>query len=606
MKKRLAKLDRSDENIADQYPDIFDGIQKDAGQNAKDAKITKKYYNWKLSFVYYPKYNSLSIEDFGTKGMAYDQWNEFWQGPWHTQKLDTLESGQRGQGRYLFHYFSKDKIILAETVDENGNYRFGWGYPHEYDNEEKKLTDFIPSEHLLNHQGTRIWVMNLKEELRKELIDYPRFQSYILASFWEIIRNHNAIFTVNFDGKEKIIEFPKIPQVTKEKHYQKEHIKGFGEVRNLILRYCDSEIPVYFQGIAIQRDGMTIKRIPVRAEESFKKRIYGYCNFDENLEKELKRCELPNHMDFSSKRAWNHVREFVERRLDSFILELLPKKERIYADKKILDEAARFSNKLINQFIPELAEGELAPGGVKGSTVNKPNNPPKPKDPIRIVSFGPNKRRIEYGDTLVTDCGVINETSTKVDLILSFKVFHEVTNDLKFSSKYLLQLNKHSRKTIDIPLLDFDKKSDKSGKYIAEVILKTSNNEEIDLRRFIFYVNEDPPKGKSFISKYTIAYGRGLFFERWRNLPINQSGEILIIWDNPEFIRLREQAKIKSKKLEGKEIMLYLTKCGMDEAMRKLFERRFNENKLNIDTLKEIKDLHHELIYATNVGVFSK
>lgn len=77
MKKRLAKLDRSDENIADQYPDIFDGLQKDAGQNAKDAKLTKKYHNWTLSFVYYSQYNSLSIEDFGTKGMNDVRWNEF-------------------------------------------------------------------------------------------------------------------------------------------------------------------------------------------------------------------------------------------------------------------------------------------------------------------------------------------------------------------------------------------------------------------------------------------------------------------------------------------------------------------------------------------------
>ena len=42
MKTRLAKLDRSDEHIADQYPNIFDGLQKDAGQNSKDAKLTEK------------------------------------------------------------------------------------------------------------------------------------------------------------------------------------------------------------------------------------------------------------------------------------------------------------------------------------------------------------------------------------------------------------------------------------------------------------------------------------------------------------------------------------------------------------------------------------
>jgi len=39
MKKRFAKLDKSDENIADQYPDIVDALQKDAGQNSEYAKF---------------------------------------------------------------------------------------------------------------------------------------------------------------------------------------------------------------------------------------------------------------------------------------------------------------------------------------------------------------------------------------------------------------------------------------------------------------------------------------------------------------------------------------------------------------------------------------
>lgn len=378
-------------------------------------------------------------------------------------------------------------------------------------------------------------------------------------------------------------------------------IKGLGEIKNLVLRYSTNEISIEMQGIAIQRDGMTIKRIPVRAEESFKKRIYGYCNFDSTLERELKKCELPNHMDFSNKRAWNHVREYIERRLDSFVLELLPKKERVYADKEILNEAVRLTNRLISQYIPELVEGELAPGGMKQMSGTRGEE--KPKNPIRIDSFDPSERKIDYGDTLVTDCSVINETRSGIILLLSFQVCHTESSFTKHSSKYSFNLGKQSRKTVDIPLLDFDRKLDKPGRYVAEALLRDANGVEVDVRRYIFYVHEEPPKGKSFISKYTPALGKGLYFERWRNLPINQSGEILVIWDHPEFIRVRERAK--SEKSEGKEIMLYLTKCGMDEAIRKLLDRRLSENKLTTDTIKEIKDIHHELIYAVNVSVFS-
>lgn len=601
MKTRLAKLDRSDEHIADQYYDIFDGLQKDAGQNSKDAKLTKKYQNWKLSYVYHPQYNSLSIEDFGTKGMGADRWDEFWQGPWNTQKMETLESGQRGQGRYLFHYFSKSKLVLAETIDNTGKYRFGWGFPDQYDDEEKTLKDFIPTALPLSHQGSRIWIIDIKDEFKNELLNIEKVDSYIVGSFWEIMGNYDATFTVNFDGEEKVVQLPTLPRVEKEKHYKNEKIKGLGEIKNLVLRYYHDEVPLYLQGIAVQRDGMTIKRIPVRAEESFKKHIYGFCNFDSALEFELKKCELPNHMDFSTKRAWNHVREYIERRLDSFVLELLPKKERVYADKKVLDEAVRLTNRLISQYIPELAEGEIAPGGSKQSSGTK--GKVKPKNPIRIDSFDPNERKIEYGDTLVTDCSVVNETSTSINLLLNFKVWHSETASIKYSSKYSFNLGKQSRKTVDIPLLDFDKKLDKPGRYVAEALLKDSDGVEVDARRYVFYVHDEPPKGKSFISKYTPAYGKGLFFERWRNLPINQSGDILVIWDHPEFVRVREQAK--SKKSEGQEIMLYLTKCGMDEAVRKLLERRLNENKLTTDALKEIKDIHHELVYAVNISVFS-
>ena len=96
----------------------------------------------------------------------------------------------------------------------------------------------------------------------------------------------------------------------------------------------------------------------------------------------------------------------------------------------------------------------------------------------------------------------------------------------------------------------------------------------------------------------------GLFFERWRNLPRNEKGVVVVVWDHPEFVRLREQAKAKSKKMEGKEIMLYLTKCGIDEAIRRLLEIRHNEKKLTTDELKEIRRIHNELLYAANTSIF--
>ena len=109
MKKRPVNLERTDENIADQYPDIFDGLQKDAIQNAWDAKLTKKGRDWKLIFKYEPVHNTLIIEDFGTTGMNEEKWERY-QGLWHTDKIEDYEAaGSRGQGKFLFHYFSKKR-----------------------------------------------------------------------------------------------------------------------------------------------------------------------------------------------------------------------------------------------------------------------------------------------------------------------------------------------------------------------------------------------------------------------------------------------------------------------------------------------------------------
>ncbi|MEW6034685.1 MAG: hypothetical protein AB1603_07520, partial [Chloroflexota bacterium] len=77
MKKRDVNLGRTDENIADQYPNLCEGLQKDAGQNSWDARATKKGKDWGLVFRYIPELNSLTIEDFGTLGMNAKRWKEY-------------------------------------------------------------------------------------------------------------------------------------------------------------------------------------------------------------------------------------------------------------------------------------------------------------------------------------------------------------------------------------------------------------------------------------------------------------------------------------------------------------------------------------------------
>lgn len=595
MKKRPVNLEKSDTNIAEQYTNIYEGLQKDAAQNSWDARVFKKGKDWKLLFRYINERDILVIEDFGTTGMNPKKWVAY-QSLWDTSKTDEDTLGARGQGKFLFHYFSKDKLVLTETIDEYGNYRFSYGTSEEWDDETKKLHDFIPGASPLDHQGTKIWIMSIDPEFKDELLDYRLFMKYIASTWWEIIQNYDATFIVNFDGVDRQVILHDLPEILKEEHFKNERIKGIGKIRNLVLQYCKEDIPEEFRGIAIQRGGMAILRFLVTAEDNIKNRIYGYCNFDDDLERELKKCEMPNHFGFFNRKAWNHVREHVRKRLDDFLLEITPKKERIEVRSDILQKAAKLVNNLIGEYAPELFGGPEKP-------------PPPPPPPVRIDVFRPNQRKFEYNETLLVQCEIANDTNDEKNLLLCFSMRH-VNNTEKDRSRYVIKLPQRSRKKIDIPLIDFDEVKDKAGKYISGAFLY-EQSEEIHRKSFTFYLHEEPPvpppgseRGKAFLSSFEFLKGKKpdgtmQFFAKWKNLPITDKGIMRIVWDHPEFVRLRELAG--TKKAKNREILLYCARCGIDEALRKLLELRYADNTLDIDKIRDIKNLCDEMLYEASV-----
>ena len=61
------------------------------------------------------------------------------------------------------------------------------------------------------------------------------------------------------------------------------------------------------------------------------------------------------------------------------------------------------------------------------------------------------------------------------------------------------------------------------------------------------------------------------------------------------FVHAREQ--VHSRKAQHHEITLYAVKCGVDEAVQKLLELRYNESQLDIDEIKVIKDKSDAMYY---------
>jgi len=594
MKERHVNLGKTAQNIAEQYDNLCEGLQKDAGQNSWDARLTAKGKDWKLLFKHIPHLNSLTIEDFGTTGMPDQKWIAY-QSLWDTTKAEEPTLGARGQGKFLFHYFASEELVLTESIDEEGNYRFSSGTSKEYDDETKKLEDFIPSEKPLDHQGTRIWIMDLKQELRDELLNCKAFMNYIAETWWEIIRNWNATFIVNFDGADYKVALPELPIAEKEKVFTNEKISDLGRVKKLVLRYCKDEVPEPFRGIAVQRGGMTIVRLPVSAEETIKNKIYGYCIFDEDLELELKKVEYPNHFGFRTKRAWNHTREYIRRKSDEFVQEIRPvKKKEITLPQDLIERAVRIVNDLVREYAPELAAEVSGPRGKKPDIVNP--RPPKPIPPIRIDTFRGNARKLEYDESLITECELVNDTDNEAILSLQIEIKYE-DGDLKSNPKYTIKLDDNARKRIDIPLVDFQESVDKPGEYIATAVLKDGEGTELHKRSFTFYLHEEPPppRGRVFLSTMRFSNGKGTPLERKRHLPITERGLLRIIFDHPDFAHVRELAG--SKKAWRHEVFLYSIKCGIDEAIQQLLEFRYNEGRLDIDEMREIENKCDEMYY---------
>ncbi len=592
MKERPVNLGKTAQNIAEQYDNLCEGLQKDAGQNSWDARLTAKGKAWKLAFRYIHQLNSLILEDFGTTGMPDEKWIAY-QSLWDTTKAEEPTLGARGQGKFLFHYFANQELVLTESIDKEGKYRFSSGTSKEYDDETKKLQDFVPNVQQLDHQGTRIWIMDVKEELKEELLDYKAFMNYIAATWWEIIRNWDATFIVNFNGTDYKVALPELPIVEKEKVFTNDKISDLGRVKKLVLRYCKNEVPELFRSIAVQRGGMTILRLPVSAEETTKNKIYGYCTFDEDLESELKRLEFPNHFGFRPKRAWNHTKEYIRRKSDEFVQEISPvKKKEITLPQDLIARAVRIVNDLVREYAPELAAEVTGSGGKKPDPKNHTEK--KTLSPIRIDTFRGNTRKLEYDESLITECNIVNDTEDKAKISMQVEIKHE-EGDLKFNAKYAIELDGNARKRIDIPLVDFQENVDKPGEYKATAVLE--DGEGKDRRSFTFYLHEEPPppRGRVFLSTMRFLYGKGKPFERSKQLPLTDKGVLYIIFDHPDFAHVRELAG--SKKAQKHEVFLYSIKCGIDEAVQKLLEFRYNEGQLDTDEIRVIKDKCDAMYY---------
>jgi len=136
---------------------------------------------------------------------------------------------------------------------------------------------------------------------------------------------------------------------------------------------------------------------------------------------------------------------------------------------ELIARAVQIVNDLVREYAPDLASEAIGSRGKKPNTKNPREK--KELSPVRIDTFRGNARRLEYDESLITECELVNETMDEVNLLLQIEIKHEEGN-LKFNVRYNISLGSSKRGGINIPLVDFEENIDKPGQYKAAAVLQ--------------------------------------------------------------------------------------------------------------------------------------
>lgn len=426
---------------------LAEGLQKDAVQNCWDARSDKKHgKNWECGFSLLKIENKdiLCISDKGTTGLngtkfyTHDELTKilekvsnenqtgedlacFLNSDWSGKSSE--EGGNRGRGKTLFLVASDNKKVFFESLrSSDGTYVFGELYLDNadkqvkfslhYDEDGKGMFRSELGEKIdpISWHGTRIFILNPNQAV-VQAIKGGEMLTFIGNSRWETIKKYEAKIFID-DGKEK--KYASLPywyennlKGIEEKEFPPEVIKEGTQykIKRLVLRYAPNlNVPDSIRGVAIQRGGMTIERIP--AEELVKEQgmtdIYGWLEMESKpLEEEMKiQCEGPEHFDFSwTQNPARHLRGYIQRKIRKFA-----------EDFKIFDSEQAKKNK-----IQKTAEDEalklLTPlfkklglfGKHKGKKKKK-GSTRKKNEPLRLsvpdIQFPRDNKRVNHGEKI--------------------------------------------------------------------------------------------------------------------------------------------------------------------------------------------------------------
>ncbi len=527
--------------IADGYRmhrGIPHGVQKDAVQNAWDARTNKRGKGWALAFVLDRSPDGvmyLSFTDSSTFGLtgrvlepdelemdlpSEERWGRF-ENVAFTKEPSEEALGSRGRGKFVFVAASKDHTILYDSLRGDGSYRSGYrtvqrtqspvdAFDGQKGREElQRITNgfFEP----LAEVGTRVIIVEPIDELVED-ISSGRFLRYIGETWWEILTKYKATITVSYRGEVRKaappIEF-ELPNEDSRgfKVWQKDNatLRVDGRrytIKRLHVVYSDGPVPEDIRGIAIQRGGMKVTSLPMQyVPRETAARVYGYVTVDRALERALLKDEGIEHYSYDFRRAFpKAVRRFVERELAAFARQKLgigvdPEVMKQRAANRAEREAVYAINRIAREL--KLAVRGLGNGGGNGGG-------PRSRKPLRVeftsIQFPRESRRVNYGER-ISEIGlrVVNQTDEHVNArVTLYLLWSDRVVKKYLETDVMLGPNRKSGTFGSFEQLFTEEEFPQRGRYGLRAKLislaKPRKGEELHILTRYFYLEEDPPE----------------------------------------------------------------------------------------------------------------
>ena len=534
------------------YSGLPHGVQKDALQNAWDAREHKKGKNWSCVFEYIKgdKHEFITITDKGTTGLtgrvlepeelemdlpAEEKWGRF-ENVAFTKEPSEEALGSRGRGKFIFVGASKKYTILYDSLRNDSTYRFGFRTitktespieAYDEDNGKKKLFQFTHGVlKALAEIGTRIIIVDPISELVKA-IKSGGLSRYIGETWWEIILKYDVDICTKIDGKIYQAEVPeefKLPEKD-GKHYKtwikegKKIVVAGNEfkVKKLhIVSNIGEPLPEDIRGISIQRGGMKICTIEPRyMPKDIAESIYGYITLDRATERVLMIDEGPEHYNFDFRRALPRaIKSFVEDEMAKFAKDKLGWGADV---REIRRQQQRNAERKALLAINRLAKEIGFIGVGKGPRTKKTTSVERKKKEIRIrimeLEF-PRKDdiRVNYGETLNNIASkIINDSEKKITMrIRMFLRYYDRV--IKHYVEEDISIDSESESPIFGPFSETFVEEDfpHTGRYTicTRIISMMEENKGVILDEAIhsFYLEEDPPAKGLFENCEAVEY----------------------------------------------------------------------------------------------------